>query len=247
MESIFIPFVLFLVIAMLYSSVGHAGASGYLAVMAILGFAPDSIKPTSLILNVVVAAIASYKFIRSGCFDRKIFFAFIFSSLPLAFVGGYIGISARYFKLLAGIFLIISALLLVGKEYLHNKNSVVRPMPPAWSLGLGSVIGFISGLIGVGGGIFLSPILILGNWASARNTAGISALFILCNSVAGLLGHVSALNKVDTDIAYWIPAVIMGGLLGSYFGSRRFTNKVIIVLLFVVLLSAGIKFVMAAA
>ncbi|HEX2899196.1 MAG TPA: sulfite exporter TauE/SafE family protein, partial [Bacteroidia bacterium] len=210
-EEIILPFFLFMLIATLYSSVGHAGASGYLAIMALLSFAPESIKPTSLILNIAVALIASVKFIRAGYFDRRIFLAFVLTSLPFAFLGGYISINPQYFKLLAGIFLIVSAVLLFLKQYLKPSTANPRPMPLAAGLVLGSVIGLLSGLIGVGGGIFLSPILIMANWASVKNAAGISALFILCNSVAGFAGHFTAIQVLDGSILYWLAAVMIGG------------------------------------
>lgn len=236
-------FFLFLLIATLYSSVGHAGASGYLAVMALLSFPLESIKPTSLVLNILVAAIASYKFIKAGYFDRKIFFAFVLTSLPMAFLGGYITVDPKYFKLIAGFFLVISAGMLVIKQYIRSADNKVRPMPLPYGIILGSLIGLLSGLVGVGGGIFLSPILIMANWTTAKKASGVAALFILFNSVAGLAGHVSALNKVDGHIAWWAIAVVIGGFVGSWLGTKRFSNKAVIYFLFAVLLSAGLKFI----
>jgi hypothetical protein len=239
-----LAFVLFFTIAVLYSSVGHAGASGYLAIMAFLSLAPESIKPTSLILNIVVAMIASVKFIRAGYFEKRLFFYFIITSLPMAFIGGYITVNPHYFKLLAGVFLVVSAVLLVVKSYLKPSIKPLKPMPLGYGLLIGSVIGLISGLIGVGGGVFLSPILILGNWTHVKNASGIAALFILLNSAAGLSGHLAAVNRVDAQIFYWVAAVMMGGLLGSHLGTRKFNNKLVLALLFVVLLSAGLKFIL---
>lgn len=236
--------VLFFIISILYSSVGHAGASGYLAVMALLSFAPETIKPTSLILNVVVASIASVKYIKADCFDKRIFLAFILTSMPMAFIGGYITISPRYFKLVAGLFLVISSLLLIIRAYYKPSLTTVKQMPFVYGLIGGSLIGLISGLIGVGGGIFLSPIIIIANWTSVRNTSGVAALFILFNSLAGLAGHMLALNKLDINIFYWIIAVVMGGLIGSFLGTIKFNNKIIITCLFIVLLSAGLKFLL---
>jgi uncharacterized protein len=161
----------------------------------------------------------------------------------LAFLGGYITISPKYFKLMAGIFLIISALLLLVKTYIKPQQATPQPMPVAYGLTIGSVIGLVSGLIGVGGGIFLSPILILANWTTVRKASGIAALFILCNSIAGLAGHLTAMPTLDPNIGYWIIAVVIGGLAGSYFGTIKFNNKMIITCLFLVLLSAGLKFV----
>ena len=236
--------VLFFIISILYSSVGHAGASGYLAVMALLSFAPETIKPTSLILNVVVASIASVKYIKADCFDKRIFLAFILTSMPMAFIGGYITISPRYFKLVAGLFLVISSLLLIIRAYYKPSQTTAKKMPFVYGLIGGSLIGLISGLIGVGGGIFLSPIIIIANWTSVRNTSGVAALFILFNSLAGLAGHMLALNKLDINIFYWIIAVVMGGLIGSFLGTIKFNNKIIITCLFIVLLSAGLKFLL---
>ncbi len=157
-EFIILVFCLFLVIATLYSSVGHAGASGYLAVMALLSFSTESIKPVSLVLNIAVALITSIKFIREGFFDKRIFLAFIITSLPMAFLGGYITISPKYFKLMAGIFLVCSAVFMLLREYLKPSSDKQCKMPFYQGTILGSVIGLFSGLIGVGGGIFLSPI-----------------------------------------------------------------------------------------
>jgi uncharacterized protein len=242
MEIFALTFFLFFLIAALYASVGHAGASGYLAIMALLSFSPDTIKPTSLILNCFVALIASYKFIRAGYFDRKIFLAFVVTSIPMAFVGGYTGLDPRYFKLFAGIFLVVSAILLIAREFIQASGEI-RPMPRGFGLVIGAVIGLISGLIGVGGGIFLSPILILARWTTVKQASGVAALFILCNSVIGLAGYVTALNKIDLNLSYWILAVVLGGYLGAYFGTSRFNNKWILAFLFLVLMSAGLKFI----
>jgi len=235
---------LFFIIAILYSSVGHAGSSGYLALMALLSFAPETIKPTSLVLNIIVASIASFKYIREGYFDRKIFFPFVLSSIPMAFIGGYITLNPKYFKLVAGLFLVIAAILLVVREYSRSKETEIKKMHLQYGLGIGGAIGLISGLIGVGGGIFLSPIIISANWTSVKKASGIAAMFILCNSVAGLSGHLAGLNKIDHYIIYWIPGVVLGGLLGSHLGTVKLNTKVIIACLFIVLLTAGLKFLL---
>lgn len=243
MSYIVVGCLLFFSIAVLYSSIGHAGASGYLAVMALLSFAPESIKPTSLILNILVAAIASYRFISQGYFDKRIFLSFIVFSLPTAFLGGYLKLSPFYFKLIAGTFLIISAVLLLLKR--QSSDYQLKEIKQQWlySAVFGSLIGFVSGIIGVGGGIFLTPVILLLGWTTVKNASGISALFILLNSVSGLLGHLSSLNKLDANSPYWIFAVITGGILGSYLGTKKFNNRVIIYCLFVVLLTAGLKFI----
>jgi uncharacterized membrane protein YfcA len=238
-----LTFSLFFLVAALYSSIGHAGASGYLAIMALLSFAPVAIKPTSLVLNILVASIATYKFIKAGYFDRKIFLSFIITAFPMAFLGGYLAIGPQYFKLLAGLFLVVSAMLLIVKEYLKAPTAANGTMPLYWGLGLGAVIGLVSGLIGVGGGIFLSPIIIMANWTTVKKASGIAALFILCNSLAGLAGHFSSLNKIDGNIFYWVVAVLLGGFIGSHFGTAKFNNRIITYCLFLVLLTAGLKFI----
>jgi uncharacterized protein len=243
-EQILLAFFLFMTIAALYSTVGHAGASGYLALMVLLSFAPDTIKPTSLILNVIVATIASIKYIKEGFFDKKILLPFAISSIPMAFIGGYISLNPRYFKLIAGFFLVISALLLLIREYSKSNQAEVKEMPLSYGLGIGGVIGLVSGLIGVGGGIFLSPIIISANWTTVKKASGVAALFILCNSLAGISGHLIGLNKIDHNIIYWVIAVILGGLVGSHLGTVKLNNKIIISLLFIVLLTAGLKFLL---
>ena len=247
-EHIILAIFLFLIISILYSSVGQAGASGYLAVMVLLSFAPETIKPTSLILNIVVATIASIKYLRADYFDRRLFIVLIITSLPMAFLGGYLPITPKFFKLLAGLFLIVASFLLLAKEY-FNKPEVpkselpTKQMTVTFGLITGSIIGLISGLIGVGGGIFLSPILIMGKWTTVKKVSGITALFILFNSIAGLSGHIAALNKIDHNIIYWVIAVVIGGLTGSYLGTIKFNNRVLVICLFLVLLTAGLKFV----
>ncbi len=242
-DSFLLPFFLFMLVATLYSSIGHAGASGYLAVMALLSFAPETIKPTSLVLNIFVAFIASVRYIRADYFDKSIFIPVIITSVPMAFLGGYLSIDPFYFRLLAGAFLIVSSILLLSKTYIRPQGEP-RKMPLYAGVILGAAIGLFSGLIGVGGGIFLSPIIILANWTTVKKASGVAALFIFFNSIMGLAGHISAFNQVNFDIAYWILAVVIGGFLGSYLGTRAFNNKVIIAFLFVVLLSAGLKFVL---
>lgn len=241
--AIILLFLMFFLVAALYSSVGHAGASGYLAIMALMSFAPASIKPTSLVLNIAVALIASLKFIRAGYFDKRIFLAFIITSVPLAFIGGYLTVPANYFKLIAGIFLVVSGVFLLLREYVKANGEMQNEMPFYAGTLLGSVIGLFSGLIGVGGGIFLSPILIMKRWTTLKKASGIAALFILVNSLSGLAGNLTAVKHLDGNIIYWICAVVLGGLTGSWLGTKKYNNKLIVSFLFVVLISAGIKFI----
>lgn len=234
---------LFFVIATLYSTIGHAGASGYLAIMTLLSFAPATIKPTSLVLNIVVSLIASVQFIRAGRFDRQVFWATILPSLPLAFVGGALEVDPNLFKLVAGVFLVLSAAMLPLRAVLVPRDEALRPLNLPAAIALGAVIGFFSGLIGVGGGIFLTPLIVMLRWTSVQNASGVSALFIFCNSVMGLLGNAKGLGALDAGIGAWIVAVVLGGAIGSYLGTRKMQRTAILVCLFVVLLSAGLKFI----
>ena len=180
---------LFLLMAVLYSAVGQGGGSGYLAAMALLGVAPESFRLIALTLNVVVASIGLVKFARAGHFNGKLLFPFVITSVPLAFVGGYHSLPAQVFKPLVGVALLWAAVLLIWKPPIPEEE--VEGEPPLWaSLSAGGGIGLLSGLIGIGGGIFLAPFLILRGWASAKTTACLSSAFILVNSLAALTGVV---------------------------------------------------------
>lgn len=246
-EFIALQFFPFFFIALLYSSVGHGGGSGYLAIMALLSFAPDLIKPTALILNCFVAAIASFKYISAGFFDKKAFLICSLAAVPMAFVGGYIQLDPSYYKLISGSFLILSAILLVFKkrQNLSGCNSKKEISVPVFVL-IGGGIGLLSGLIGIGGGIFLSPILVLSNRICIKKVSGVAALFILLNSIAGLAGHLTAVNHLDTSILISIVAVCAGGFIGSHLGSTKFSRRIIVYFLAVVLINAGLKFIISA-
>jgi uncharacterized protein len=231
-----------LLVALLYSSVGHAGASGYIAVMSLFSIAPAVIKPTALLLNLLVASIGTYQFWRAGHFSWRLFWPFAVTSIPLAFVGGRLNLPTHVFEIIVGIVLWLSAL-----RFLLNPSSdevVQQPGRPA-CMGIGAGLGLLSGLTGVGGGIFLTPLLLLLRWAKTKTAAAVSALFILVNSAAGLLGNVSATRHVPSVALVLAGAVLVGGSAGSYLGSRRFQPKLIKRLLAVVLLIAGTKLILA--
>lgn len=241
-DSLVFCSLLFLLIAVLYSSIGHAGASGYLAIMSLLSFTPNEIRPIALTLNIMVALIASVRFIRAGYFDRKIFFPAILCSLPMAYFGGSLEVNPSPFRWMAGSFLVLSALLLAGSHFIYYRNIKTRSTSVVVIAGAGAVIGFFSGIIGVGGGIFLSPILILAGWTAPRVASGIAALFILLNSLAAYAGQFNVSSSFDQRLLVWIPVVIAGGLLGSWLGASRLSRKVIIAVLSFVLFTAGFKF-----
>jgi uncharacterized membrane protein YfcA len=213
-------------VAVLYSSVGHGGASGYLAVMALFAIAPEITKPTALVLNLFVAMIAFTQFYRAGNFDWKIFLPFAIGSIPMAFVGGMIKLPTTTYKIILGVALILAAIRLAIN--LKSENEVKTPNILICLL-IGAILGFVSGLIGIGGGIFLTPILLLMNWTETKKSAGISALFIWVNSFAGLLGNWllgkdSQILSLPTVVWFWILAAIIGGIIGSTLGSHRFNS-----------------------
>jgi uncharacterized membrane protein YfcA len=230
-------------IAFLYSSVGHAGASGYIAVMSLASLSPAEIKPTALLLNVLVASIGCWQFFRAGHFSWKLFWPFALLSVPFAFVGGYVDLPAHAFKLLVGAVLLLSALYFVWQP--HNDSVRSEPSKPV-AIGAGGVLGLFAGLTGTGGGIFLTPLLLIMRWARTRNAAAASAAFILVNSVAGLLGNFSATSKLPGLALPLALAAMIGGAAGSYLGSNRFPPALIKRLLAVVLVIAGLKLMLTA-
>jgi uncharacterized protein len=233
---------LIFVAALLYSSVGHGGASGYLAAMALFGIAPAVMKPTALCLNIVVAAIAAAKFYRIGCFDRALFWQFALGSIPCAFLGGSLVIPNYFYKPIVGLVLLYAAIRLG----LINTSQPQQPnSPPIWlAIGLGMAIGLLSGLTGVGGGIFLSPLLLLMGWATMKQSAGVSAAFILVNSIAGLLGYLTKFPTLPSSLWLWAIAAALGGWIGAEYGSKRIGSRMLQQLLAVVLVIAGVKLIL---
>ena len=228
-------------IAFLYSSVGHAGASGYIAVMTFFSLAPEEIKPTALVLNILVASIGSWQFWRAGHFTWRLFWPFALLSFPLAYVGGYLNLPAHIFKIMIGVVLLFSALRLLMPTV--SDREVRLPSKPL-SMTVGAFLGLLSGLTGTGGGIFLTPILLLMRWATAKTAAAVSALFILVNSVSGLLGNISATKSIPSLALPLGVAVVVGGAMGSYLGSNKLQSATIKRLLAAVLTIAGIKLIM---
>lgn len=235
--------VLFFIIAFVYSTVGHGGASGYLALMVFLNFVPELIRPTALVLNILVSAIASIQYYRSGYFKRELFIPLILLSVPLAFLGSRVQLSPSVFKIILGICLLFSVIRILGLIG-NNSGETLRKMPLLIALLIGGGIGLISGMIGIGGGILLSPILLLFRWADIKQTAALAAPFILVNSLSGLAGLMSRHLVFPDKIMWWVLATLIGGLLGSYWGSHRFNSVVLKYLLATVLLFAAGKLLM---
>lgn len=240
-EQILIALAIFLV-ALLYSSVGHGGASGYLAVLSLFGFIPSEMATSALILNLLVSAVSFIAFRSSGSFKFKLFWPFAFLSIPFSFLGGLLTVSAQVYNILLSSILIFAAYRLIQFNGKLNQPEKKKEFSVFIALILGGIIGFISGLIGIGGGIFLSPILILRAWADAKEAASVSALFIWVNSTAGLLGRVSHIS--GSDYGTLLPLIIfafLGGLLGARFGAYQWSHLTLRRLLGFVLLIAAFK------
>jgi uncharacterized membrane protein YfcA len=235
----------FALVAALYGSVGHAGASGYLALMALAGVAPVMMRPTALVVNVVVAAIGTYRFSRAGLTSWRALLPLVAASVPLAFVGGTIDLPGHGYRWLVGVVLIVSALVLTWRAYKHAASApAMEPdvnLPLGAAVGIGLVIGLLSGLTGTGGGVFLSPLLLLAGRAGPRRTAGLAAPFILLNSVAGIAGLGWSEDSFPAGLPWLVLAVLGGGLLGTKLGTQRLPARVLLGLLAAVLLIAGGK------
>ena len=247
----------FFVVALLYSSVGHAGASGYIAVMSLLSLAPADIRPTALALNVLVASVTALQFWRAGHFRFALFWPFALPAVPMAFLGGGVDLPARMFSVVLGLVLLYSAWRFIA-ESLPTRGPAASAVAVAASgddavtaprigiaLASGAGIGLLSGLTGTGGGIFLTPLLLVMGWAAPKNAAAVSALFILMNSVSGLLGNWSSTRNLPDELPLLLVTAFVGGAIGSFLGSRRLPAAGIKRLLAVVLSIAGLKLLFA--
>jgi uncharacterized membrane protein YfcA len=242
MDQALILAALFLAAAILYGMVGHAGASAYLAAMALLGVAPVTMRPTALVLNILVAGIVSLRFARAGFVRPVAALPFLIGSVPAAFVGGAIVLPAEVYRpLVGGVLLVAAARFGVTASQAHDEFPPHAP----WLLAVasGAVIGLLAGLTGTGGGIFLTPLLIAAGWAGTRFAAGTSALFILANSIAGLAGNLGSVGSLPAAIPLWLAVVAVGGAIGSELGSRRLPAPWVRRALAAVLFIAGLKLI----
>jgi uncharacterized membrane protein YfcA len=242
-ESIFLFHCLLCIVAFLYASVGHGGASGYLALMALFGIAPEVMKPTALLLNLFVSLTSFLQFYRGKHFFWHIFWPFALASVPLSFVGGMIKVDGVVYKQILGLLLLIP----VARFLFFSKIMVTyRRNSNIWlSLAIGAIIGFLSGLIGIGGGIILSPILLLLAWTDQKQTAAISALFIFVNSLAGLAGQLTQGVHFSADMISFVAVAFAGGMFGAWMGALRFGQIVLKQALALVLLVAAVKLLFA--
>lgn len=234
---------LLLAVAALYSSVGHAGASGYLAVLTLLfGIEQAVAKPTATVLNIPVAVITLTQFARAGHFRWEFLWPFLLGSVPFAFYGGKVTLPDQTYKLVVGAVLLAAAVRLAVGTWPTVPGGVRRP-PILVAVGVGAGIGLLSGLTGTGGGIFLTPLLVLFRWADPKPAAAVSAAFILANSVAGLAGQLKTGVEFRPEMPYWVAAAVLGGLVGSSFGAWRLGGTTLRRLLAVVLVVAAVKLI----
>jgi uncharacterized membrane protein YfcA len=231
---------LFALGAALYSSVGHGGASAYIATMALFSVAPETMKPTALALNLLVAGFGAWRYWRRGLTNWKLVLAFALTATPAAFIAGGIHLPAIYYKPLVGILLWFAAARLLWQPTALANRAVAAP---SWWLSLpaGAVLGTLAGLTGTGGGIFLSPLIILMHWEEPRRTSGVVAAFIFLNSAAGLAGNAASVGYLPSELPIFLGAVFVGALLGTWLGVERLPREWLLRVLGAVLAVAGAK------
>jgi uncharacterized membrane protein YfcA len=228
-----------MLIAFFYSSVGHGGASGYLALMALFGFAPESIRYYALILNLVVSAIAFISYYRAGFFRRRQVVPFLISSMPAAYIGAQFSINPTMYKIILGAMLLIAVARMLFVR--NTENDSTHDPPFVLALGIGLVLGLVSGIIGIGGGILLSPVLILARYARIKEASAAAAVFIFLNSASGIAGLMANHVVFQSYVIYWISGVMVAALIGSAIGSRTISELNLKRVLSLVLIAASIK------
>jgi uncharacterized membrane protein YfcA len=239
MEHLIIFLALVFFVAFIYASVGHGGASGYLALMALFGFAPVVMRPTALMLNLVVSLISFVYFLRGNHFRIRIFLPLALASIPMSFLGGMTHLDDNLYKKILGTLLLIPVarfLFMPDIQVKEDKQPSIR-----FSLLIGGSIGFLSGVIGIGGGILLSPVILFLRWTDQKQTAAISALFIFVNSIAGLMGQMMSGITLSGEMFGLTAAVLSGALLGAWLGAFKFPQKVMKMILACVLAAASVK------
>ncbi len=225
--------------AVLYTSVGHGGASAYIAIMSLFGMPAASIKPTALSLNIVASSYTSFQFVRAKLYDVRLVIPLLIGAIPAAFVGGWMNLPNAVYKPIVGIILLYSAY-----RFLTVRPHVERPPKPynkLLAVLVGVIIGFLSGLTGTGGGIFLSPLILFARWTTVKGASGTAAIFIFFNSVFGLLGNISSVNNLPAALPLYVGFVLAGAFIGSRFGIHYFAHVGVKRLLGLVLLIAGLK------
>lgn len=243
MTDLWLLTILIFAAAVLYSSVGHAGASGYLAAMALCSIAPEVMRPAALLLNIIVATIGSVRYYRAGCFSWRLFLPLTLGSIPCAFLGGLLALPPHIYRPVVGSVLLLAAIRLAVERKGADERGM-RPFPVLLAVACGAAIGFLSGLTGTGGGIFLSPLLLFIPWATTKQASGVSAAFILVNSIAGLLGVMTKVPTLPGEVGFWVLAATVGGFIGSELGTKKLGNQTLRRLLALVLVVAGLKMIL---
>ena len=229
--------------AILYTSVGHAGASAYIAVMTLFDLPPTVIKPTALTLNIFVSSYTSLRYIKSKLFNRSLFLYLSLGSVPAAYIGGRINLPSNVYKPVIGLLLLLSGVRFLVQALQSEKAH--RDVNKALAIFIGTCVGLLSGITGTGGGIFLSPLIIWLGWVGVKQASGTAAAFIFVNSVAGLLGNVQSTSSLPSELLVFVVAVLLGALIGTRFGITRLSSIGVKRALGCVLLIAGVKFLFA--
>jgi uncharacterized membrane protein YfcA len=240
-ENIYLFLFILPIVAFLYASVGHGGASGYLALMSLFSFSPETMKPTALMLNLFVSSISFIYYYKEGYFNSKLFFSFAITSIPLAFLGGTMEVDASLYKNILAVLLLFAILKMLN--IFRTNTSTIKEVKIWQGIILGAIIGFFSGLIGIGGGIILTPIILLLHWGNMKEAAAVSALFIFVNSASGLTGQLASGTSIDSSSFILVAIAIIGAVFGSYYGSRKINNQRLKHILAFVLVIACIKLV----
>ncbi len=227
--------------AALYASVGHAGASAYIALMALAGLPQPVMRPTALVLNIIVASLGATRFARAGLVDLRTLWPLLLGSIPMAILGGSLTLPGTYYKPVVGCILLVAALRLLWPGLQKPNGRTICPMPVSAGIASGAGIGLLSGLTGTGGGIFLSPLLLFFGWAAPRQASGIAVVFILCNSLAGLMGNIASVQSLPADLPWFAAAVLLGALAGTQMGIKNLPPDAILKALGIVLIIAGMK------
>jgi len=240
-ENIYLFLAILPIVSFLYSSVGHGGASGYLALMALFSFAPETMKPTALLLNLFVAGISFYYYYKAGHFNKKLFVTFAIASIPLAYIGGTLEVDASIYKRILAVLLVFAILKMLNVFGKESNN--IKEVKLWQGLIIGGIIGFFSGLIGIGGGIILTPIILLLHWGNMKEAAAVSALFIWVNSAAGLVGQLNSGVIIEKESFLLVAIALIGGVLGGYYGSKKINNQSLRYILAFVLVIACFKLI----
>jgi uncharacterized protein len=226
----------------LYSTVGHGGASAYLALMALYGVAPEVMRPTALVLNIIVSSFTALSFGRAQLFRWRTLWPFLIGAIPLGFIGGAIVLPTQVYRPLVGVILFAAAARFLKPEWFPVTRDIKEP-PVLPAVGWGAAIGLLSGLTGTGGGIFLSPLLLLMGWSEVRNASGVAAVFIWCISIAGLAGNISSVQSLPQELPVYAGAVLLGAVVGTRMGTSRLSVTGVLKALGLVLITAGLKLI----